>query len=81
MSGVVACAVTEGDRVRLVFDDARASSKSYPQEWRAMSFFTETSFPADAFDEAELTDDDFAKIGFALVARLGALRATTSRKR
>jgi hypothetical protein len=72
--GVVVCAVTDGPRIRLVFDDVRASSVTHPQDWRTTWFFTETSFDAPAFDAAELSDEDCAKIGRAVVARLAATR-------
>jgi hypothetical protein len=70
--GVVACAVAEGDSVRLVFDDVRAATASYPQTWHAHCFFTETTVDRITFDQCKFTERQLSDIGLAVVTRLAA---------
>ena len=71
--GVVACAVSDGATIRLVFDDVRAPAAVYPQTWRSAHFFTETSVDRSAFEACQFNEKQLANIGRALVARLAAL--------
>jgi hypothetical protein len=72
--GVVACAVQDGSTTRLVFDDARSERDEFPQTWLAEAFSSDAQFDSGRFDTARLTERQFAAIGQALVARLGALK-------
>jgi hypothetical protein len=72
--GVVASVVaTEGGRIRLCFDDVAAKSTSWPQEWRTNAHFTSLECDAEAVLSINLSEQQLADIGLALVSRLAAL--------
>ncbi|MGO9839029.1 MAG: hypothetical protein ACLP1X_33010 [Polyangiaceae bacterium] len=71
--GVVACAVSADRGMRLVFDDVHATSAVYPQAWRSVAFFTETTVDRATLEACRFTDEQLTDIGRALVARLAAL--------
>jgi hypothetical protein len=71
-AGVTVCAVTDGASVRLVFDDVRAATASYPQTWQAHCFFTETTVDRLTFEQCQFTERQLSDIGLAIVTRLAA---------
>jgi hypothetical protein len=72
--GVIGSLVTQIDgTVRLVFDDAGASTTLFPQTWTAERLFTWNDYPSSEFFEIRLTEKQLAEIGLNLVTRLVAL--------
>ena len=59
---------------RIFFDDVRANKKQNPINWEHERFFSFTpAFENAAIDNMDLSEEDFQKIGQAVVARLLAL--------
>lgn len=71
--GLVLCIhrTSEG-KLRLVMDDVVAESDRWPQTWRSHVFVTRNEYDPEGFLEAQLTEAEFAEIGFTVVARLAA---------
>jgi hypothetical protein len=63
----------EGGRLCLIFDDVVADSDQWPQLWRSHVFFTQKDYEAQQFQSMGLSENQFAQIGEAVVARLLAL--------
>ncbi|HSL85138.1 MAG TPA: hypothetical protein VLF66_20380 [Thermoanaerobaculia bacterium] len=64
---------TDDGQLRISFDDLeRAQSTDLP-EWRMWSFYTHFDLPKDQVLEHGLTDEQYARIGQTLMARLAAL--------
>lgn len=64
---------TDAGKLRISFDDLeRAQSTDLP-EWRMRSFYTHFDLPKDQVLDHGLTDDEYARIGQILMARLAAL--------
>jgi hypothetical protein len=76
--GVVACIRDEGDKVRLIFDDVESNTQENPISWRFHTFFTWTTFDKKKVLESELTSEQYADIGFNLMARLAAIYTTSN---
>ncbi len=75
--GVVSCLqVLKTGEVRLILDDVCSKTDHWPQAWQWHSFFTQKDFDDKQFLGCELSEEQLARIGLALVARLAAL--TTS---
>lgn len=64
---------TDNDRVRLVLEDARATTSGGFETTR---LYTEREFETEEFMGVELSDEQLADIGLAIVARLVALGAS-----
>ena len=72
--GVVSCLqLLETGEVRLVFDDVCSKTDYWPQMWQSHWFFTQKDFDGQKFLTCELSKEELANIGLALVARLSAL--------
>jgi len=71
LSGILVSAHTlpSGD-VRLVFDQVRADSETFPQNLRSLVFATRNDYPRNLFVEMQLTDSQFQEIGENLLAML-----------
>jgi len=67
-------------RVRLIFDDLERRGNSSPTEWKMWSLFTFLDFDSSRFHSLDISDDEFAGIGRALLARLVA-RAESQREK
>jgi hypothetical protein len=68
----VIVSVSKSDRgLRLKFDDGALQKDG--ATWGVTSVFTHHDFPATAFVEGAMSQEDFAAIGAAVVARLIAL--------
>jgi len=63
----------ENGRLRLIFDDVIAESDQWPQSWRSHVFFTENDYDAQLLCTMGLSENQFAQIGEAVVARLLAV--------
>ncbi len=61
--------------IRLVLDDLERAQADQ-RTWRMWSFFTFIDLDQERFLSCELSEEDFAGIGRALVARLSALHTT-----
>ena len=58
----------------LIFDDVVADDPTARKRvWRHKVFFTHDAYPNDQLDNMELSDQQFQKIGEAVVARLLAI--------
>jgi hypothetical protein len=77
LDGVVACLRDEGDKVRLIFDDVESDTQENPISWHFHTFFTWTTFDKEKVLESELTNEQYADIGFNLMARLAAIYRTS----
>ncbi|MFC5436012.1 hypothetical protein ACFPME_05545 [Rhodanobacter umsongensis] len=73
--GIVICLRDLGDgSSRLIFDDVVADDPAARQRvWRHKVFFTHNAYPNESLDNMELSDEQFQKIGEAVVARLLAI--------
>ena len=60
-------------QLRLIFDDVIADSDRWPQVWRSHVFFTHNDYNAERLCAMNLSENQFAQIGEAVVARLLAL--------
>ena len=68
----------------MVMDEVRSESDAFPQTWKAEAPFTAIAIPEDEFLATNLREEEYADIGFDLVARLGAaehLRRQREKKR
>src|SRR5262249_618572 len=68
------------DRVRLTFDDLERRGNSFPAEWKAWSLFTFLDFDSSQLYSLEISDEELAGIGRALLARLIAHSESESAK-
>lgn len=74
--GIVISAVErDSGRIRLVFDDAAATSSAAPQQWQAVHLFTWNEYDPADIENMGLSDEDFQNIGEMVVARIHALRS------
>jgi hypothetical protein len=72
--GVVVCLRDLGNgSSRLIFDDVVAESENNPTAWRFGTFFTWNTYANAELDKMNLSDDQFQRLGEALVARLLAI--------
>ncbi|MBE9490255.1 MAG: hypothetical protein IMY67_08190 [Bacteroidetes bacterium] len=73
--GLVTCLRDMGNgNSRIFFDDVKANKTKNPINWEYDCFFTFTDeLENNKTDNMQLTDNDFMKIGEAVVARLLAL--------
>ncbi len=73
--GLAVCLRDMGDgKSRIFMDDVKSDQQELPINWKHDYFYTFTpEFNNDAIDEMQLTDEEFQKIGAAVVARLLAL--------
>lgn len=71
--GLVLCIhrTSEG-KLRLVMDDVVAESDRWPQAWRSHVFVTHNEYDPERFLDSQLTEAEFADIGFTVVATLAA---------
>jgi hypothetical protein len=60
----------ENGQLRLIFDDVVADSEQWPQSWRSHVFFTHNDYDAERLCTMGLSENQFAQIGEAVVARL-----------
>jgi hypothetical protein len=67
---------TADGRLRLVLDDLEAVD-SDNQEWRRWAFFTTMELDKNRSLSHSLSDDEYSRIGHAVMARLAALGAIT----
>jgi len=68
--GVVVCLTDRGNGTsRLILDDVMAESGT----WRRKPFYAWNEYDSALLNEMSLTDDDYQRIGEALVARLLAI--------
>jgi hypothetical protein len=73
-NGVAVCLRRlESGQLRLIFDDVVAESDRWPQSWRSHVFFTHNDYDAQQLCSMRLSENQFAQIGEAVVARLLAL--------
>ena len=63
----------ENGQMRLIFDDVIADSDQWPQLWQSHVFFTHNDYDAKRLCAMGLSENQFAQIGEAVVARLLAL--------
>jgi hypothetical protein len=63
----------ENGQLRLIFDDVIADSDRWPQLWKPYVFFTHNDYDAERLCAMGLSENQFAQIGEAVVARLLAL--------
>jgi hypothetical protein len=73
-NGVAVCLRRlEDGRLRLIFDDVVADTDQWPQSWRSHVFFTHNDYDEQQLCGMRLSENQFAQIGEAVVARLLAL--------
>jgi hypothetical protein len=75
--GIVVSLKVEGDQVRIIFDDVVSEGEDQPpRRWRHVVLYTSTHFARQSFEANELSDEQLASIGLAVIARLAAIEAT-----
>ncbi len=78
--GIAICLKDMGDgNSRLMIDDIVADDpEAQSPVWRHKVFYTTNTYPNDALDNMELTDDELCQIGVAVVVRLLAINDRVS---
>jgi len=78
--GIVICLRDLGDgSSRLMIDDVIAdNSEAENPIWRHKAFYTTNTYPNQGLDKMALSDEEFAQIGVAVIARLLAINGRVS---
>jgi hypothetical protein len=63
---------TSEGKLRLVIDAVVSESDRWPQTWRSHVFVTRNEYDPERLLESQLTEAEFADIGFTVVACLAA---------
>ena len=70
--GVLASLHQEGDFIRLNLDDAESTRVQLPKQWKVTTPYTSVEFEKDKLVNMQLSDQEYARIGENIVARLVA---------
>lgn len=77
MSGIAICLsnIGEGNSELAFYDVCAESATDDNRVWKQMAFYTQVAFTNERLDNMALSDEEFQRIGEAVVARLLALES------